>query len=264
LRAKLEAQARVPERLSYLKPRVRVKAARPLTVAELIRKHAAALHPELGIARLREIESAAGRAYWQTWARLPVRLDRSLQRTAPDHWHQAGPRTSKAENKAWARKATSPVHALLNYSYAILETEATIACHAMGLDPRLGLMHTDLRYRRSLAADLMEPVRPVADTLVLDLLESHALRRGDIHETQEGVCRLGDPLAGMLAQNALALRTAVAPHAEQLAQTLTRSADHPIPLTRTRYRSALAAPTSAPTPRMPNFRSAEHSGCNRP
>jgi CRISPR/Cas system-associated endonuclease Cas1 len=30
-----------------------------------------------------------------------------------------------------------------------------------GLDPALGLMHTDTRYRGSLATDLMEPVRPM-------------------------------------------------------------------------------------------------------
>jgi hypothetical protein len=45
------------------------------------------------------------------------------------------------------------VRAILNYSYAILETEATIACHVMGLDPSVGLMHTDLRYRGSLSTD---------------------------------------------------------------------------------------------------------------
>jgi CRISPR/Cas system-associated endonuclease Cas1 len=240
LKAKLEAQAKLAERLAHLKPTVRVKDTRPITVSELIREHAAALHPELGIARLRELESAAGRAYWQTWARLPIRLDRSLQRTAPDHWHHAGPRTSKAENKGRARKATSPAHAILNYSYAILQTEATIACHTMGLDPSLGLMHTDVRYRSSLSTDLMEPARPAVDVSVLDLLEAHELTRGDIHETREGVCRVGPALATMLAAHALTYRKAVAPHAEELARTLSRSEHHPTPLTRTRHRRAIA------------------------
>ena len=40
-----------------------------------------------------------------------------------------------------ARKAATPVHAILNYSYAILEVEATIAAHKLGFDPSLGLMH---------------------------------------------------------------------------------------------------------------------------
>jgi CRISPR/Cas system-associated endonuclease Cas1 len=52
----------------------------------------------------------------------------------------AGPRTSWVDGKR-ARKATTPVHAILNYSYAILEVEATIAKHKLGFDPSLGLMH---------------------------------------------------------------------------------------------------------------------------
>jgi hypothetical protein len=224
---------------------VRVKAARPITVPELIRQHGAALHPELGVARLREIESAAGRAYWQAWARLPVQLDPTLWRTAPEHWQIAGPRTSKAENKKRARKATSPVHAILNYSYAILETEATIACHVMGLDPSLGLMHTDQRYRHSLATDLMEAVRPAVDAVVLDLLESYELSRGDIRETREGVCRIGPGLATQLASHALEYRKAVGPYAEQLARTLSRSEQHPTPLTRSRHRRAIGVPLAS-------------------
>jgi CRISPR-associated endonuclease Cas1 len=248
LRAKLQAQATVAERLSHLKPLVRVKTAQPMSVPELIREHAAALHPELGVARLREIESSAGRAYWQAWARLPVRLDPALRRTAPEHWHVAGPRTSEAENKNRARKATSPVHAIINYSYAILETEATIACHVMGLDPSLGVMHTDLRYRSSLSTDLMEPGRPVVDATVLDLLESRELRRGDIHETREGVCRVGPELANELAGHALEYRMAVAPYAEQLARTLSRSEQHPTPITRTKHRRAIAHRVAAGSP----------------
>ena len=57
------------------------------------------------------------------------------------------------------------------YENAILETEATIAAQRMGFDPTLGLMHADKRYRPSLASDLMEPVRPVADEVVFELLE---------------------------------------------------------------------------------------------
>src|SRR6478672_10659603 len=90
-----------------------------------------------------------------------------------------------------ARKASTPVHALLNYTYAILEVEATIACHAVGFDPSLGIMHADHRYRGSLASDLMEPARPTADAFVLDLLDQRELSRGDVVENREGVCRVG-------------------------------------------------------------------------
>jgi CRISPR/Cas system-associated endonuclease Cas1 len=248
LKAKLEAQARLAERLSYLKPTVRVKKTNEVTVAAWIRDHVLRLHPELPVTKLRQIESAAGREYWRTWARLPVRFERAWAPLVPDHWHVAGPRTSQAENKRRARKATSPVHAILNYAYAILLTEATISCHAMGLDPSLGLMHVDLRYRSSLAADVMEPGRPVADALVLGLLQSRALRRGDIVETREGVCRVGPALVPKLAAFSTALRTAVAPHAEQLARTLSRSEQHPTPMTRAKHRRAIAQRAAASSP----------------
>jgi CRISP-associated protein Cas1 len=80
-------------------------------------------------------------------------------------------------------KAATPFHALINYEYAILETEATIALQAHGFDPGLGILHTDKRYRGSFAHDLMEPVRRVVDGLVLDLLVEHPLERGDVYET---------------------------------------------------------------------------------
>jgi CRISPR-associated protein Cas1 len=241
LKAKLEAQAALVERLAHLKPTVRVKKTTEVTVAEWIRGQVRRLHPELPIAKLRQAESIAGRHYWQTWARLPVNFEPGWAKTVPDHWHVAGPRTSDAEHKGRGRKATRPVHAILNYTYAILETEATIACHAMGLDPSLGLMHADVRYRSSLATDVMEPGRPAADEFVLGLLQSRQLRRGDILESREGVCRVGLELARDLAQATPVLRAAVAPHVEQVAQTLSRSDNHPTPLTRARHRASITA-----------------------
>ena len=66
-------------------------------------------------------------------------------------------------------------------------------------------MHTDVPYRGSLATDLMEPARPAADQLVLDMLAEHVFQRGELHETREGVCRVGPPLAAQLVRFALPL-----------------------------------------------------------
>jgi CRISPR/Cas system-associated endonuclease Cas1 len=134
----------------------------------------------------------------------------------------------------------TPAHALLNYAYAILETEATIAAYALGFDPSLGLMHSDQRYRTSLATDLMEPARPIADALLLARLEERELHRGDVVETRSGVCRLGPSLTREIAMFGPDLQQAVAPHAEDVARTLLARRHHPTPLTRANHSRAVA------------------------
>lgn len=139
---------------------------------------------------MREIESSAGRNYWKTWACVAPHFERESSRRCPEHRHTAGPRTSWVDRKR-ARKAATPVHAILNYTYAILELEATIAAHKIGFDPSLGLMHSDRRYRGSLATDVMEPVRPIADGVILDLLDKEQLRRGDVFENRKASAASG-------------------------------------------------------------------------
>ncbi len=61
----------------------------------------------------------------------------------------------------------NPANALLNYLYAILESEAAIAARIVGLDPGMGIYHVDQDNCDSLAADLMEPIRPIVDRYLL-------------------------------------------------------------------------------------------------
>ena len=55
---------------------------------------------------------------------------------------------------------------------------------AVGLDPLLGIFHTDKRYRASLSLDAMEAVRPVVDAYVLAMLTQRRLSRHDFVETR--------------------------------------------------------------------------------
>jgi CRISPR-associated protein Cas1 len=57
----------------------------------------------------------------------------------------------------------NPANAILNYLYAMLESEACLAVAALGLNPGLGFLHLDTTNRNSLACDLMEPIRPMVD-----------------------------------------------------------------------------------------------------
>ncbi len=106
---------------------------------------------------LRIAEAIAGRQYWQTFAQRPDSIRRSLALKGSRALASGRTRTSPLDSKR-PRKSGTPAHAALNYISAIAHSEATIAVQRMGFDPTLGLMHTDKRYRPSLASDLMEPV----------------------------------------------------------------------------------------------------------
>jgi len=243
LQTKLEAQAGLAERLLVYRHSGRANRKKELTVPQAIRAQGAVLCEANSTAELRRMESIAGRYYWQTFAYLPIEFDSAWRRSVPDHWRRAGPRTPRNADLKQKRPkgAQTPAHAIVNYLYAILETEATIAAHRMGFDPALGLMHADKRYRPSLASDLMEPARPSVDAIAVDLLSDRELRRGEVFETRKGVCRLGRSLAHELASFAPDLGKAVAPHAERVARVLLRAPGHPTPLTRRRHRAAVRA-----------------------
>jgi len=118
------------------------------------------------------------------------------------------------------RLASNPANALLNYSYGLLEAETRIACLATGLDPAMGILHTDQAARDSLVLDVMEGARPAADGYLLKLINSHTFRRRDFHETETGVCRLVPPLTHHLAEILPLLRREVAPIVERTARAL--------------------------------------------
>lgn len=167
---------------------------------------------------IRFAEAAAASAYWEAWSPLPVRFAKRDEARVPTHWRTFGSRTSPLTGGP--RLAGNPANALLNYLYALLEGEATIAARVVGLDPGLGVLHADQLNRDSLAADLMEPVRPLVDRYILELLTTHVLAAEDFFETRQGVCRVTPPLARELAATLPRWRVAVGRVAEVVAQRL--------------------------------------------
>ena len=134
----------------------------------------------------------------------------------PEHWKRFGSRVSPLTNSP--RLAVNPANAILNYLYAVLESESRLALAALGLDPGFGVLHNDLRSRDSLASDLMEPVRPKVDALLLNLLTSEQLRREWFFEQRDGNCRLMASFATMLSETAIIWRKEVASFAEWIAK----------------------------------------------
>lgn len=69
------------------------------------------------------------------------------------------------------RPPRDPVNALLSLGYTLLGAEMLSAVQEAGLDPALGFLHGIVPGRESLVLDLIEPLRPGVDALVLRLLE---------------------------------------------------------------------------------------------
>lgn len=200
--------------LSALAEQIEVDPGIAVAIANL----AEALAYTEDVPGLRLIEARAALAYWGAWSSLPVRFARHDRNTVPDHWRTFGSRTSVLTGGP--RLATNPANAILNYLYAILEGEASIAARVVGLDPGLGVIHADQLNRDSLSADLMEPVRPAVDRFVIELLARRTFAARDFFETREGVCRLIAPLAAELAQTEPRWRSLVGQVAEDVAAML--------------------------------------------
>lgn len=96
-----------------------------------------------------------------------------------------------------------PVNAMLNYAYAVLESQVRIAAVTQGLDPTIGYLHSCRLGRVALVYDLMEPLRPRVDRLVLDFASSQLFASSDFIMDTRGVCRLHPQLAKRTAKLAL-------------------------------------------------------------
>jgi CRISPR associated protein, Cas1 family len=75
------------------------------------------------------------------------------------------------------RLSVNPANSLLNYTNAVAESECRLAACACGLDPGLGVLHTDTANRDSLALDLIETIRPAIEAWILNWLTHEPLRR---------------------------------------------------------------------------------------
>jgi len=136
----------------------------------------------------------------------------------PEHWRTFGTRKSLISGSQ--RLATNPPNAMLNYLYALLESEARLAAATLGLDPGMGVLHVDTSARDSLACDLMEAVRPQIDRYLLTWILSQPFRREWFFEDRNGNCRLMTSLTARLSETAPTWGRAVAPVAEWLAQEI--------------------------------------------
>jgi CRISPR-associated endonuclease Cas1 len=193
--------------------------------ATMIREYADELAKCESPEDMRSWEAQAAIVYWQVWAdqvKAPFRP--SDARKIPAHWLSFASRTSAVWDYPKNMAASDPANAMLNYIYRVAETEATHACHALGLHPALGVLHQDKVNRDSMALDILESVRPICDRIVLEMLDTGLgagpLDRRNFTESYQGQCWLVPPLTHCLASHAALIGAQLRPHAEATARIL--------------------------------------------
>ncbi len=239
-----------------LRGQASVLASLGSTAANEINRLADAVAQAPDLRRITTFESTAANVYFAAWSELVTcRFAANDIARFPAHWAVFPARNSPLHPTKTNRSAADPINALLNYGYALAEAETRLAAIKVGLDPGLGIIHTDIKARDSLALDLLEPLRPLVDQHVLDLLAVRHLTYADVVETRTGQCRLLPPLTEQMCALMPALGRSAGPIAEQVAHAVARS--HPgeielrTPLSRANNRSAQAPGPRAAVRRTP-------------
>lgn len=172
--AKLRAQHKLLAQAMAARPDQR----KPLTDGQqtvancLARLDAAAdqVAQSLALDSLRGLEGAAAAAYFQA---LTAIFAPALNFTGRNR-----------------RPPCDPVNACLSLAYTLAHFEAVLACQSAGLDPLLGFYHEPAHGRDTLAADLIEPLRPRIDGWVWEMFREARLSADHFSE-DKGACLLG-------------------------------------------------------------------------
>jgi CRISPR-associated endonuclease Cas1 len=141
------------------------------------------------------VEGKGAGFYFDIWYGMPIQWKGTGRHPIPANWHSVGHRRSRG-NKT--KSARHPVQAMLNYGYAVLESQARIEAVKAGLDPMIGFLHQlriDRLDRPGLVLDLLEPMRPEVDRQVLRLVREEKFSGVDFTLSRDGTCRLHPQLA---------------------------------------------------------------------
>lgn len=117
-------------------------------------------------------------------------LEGSVQRALFQHWRQLLDPKWGFERRQ-RRPPPDPVNGLLSLTYTLVHHEAIRQCKQSGLDSTLGIYHRLAYGRHSLACDLMEPLRPMLELWLIQLLESGLLNRRHFTHGKSSGCYLG-------------------------------------------------------------------------
>ena len=106
------------------------------------------------------------------------------------------------KNKTNSRNynASDEINALLNYGYAILESEIRKSINAIGLDYSIGFLHEINQSRTPLVYDIQELFRWLIDVSVIQLLEEKKVKKSHFIITENYHTRLGEDVAKLLIE----------------------------------------------------------------
>jgi CRISPR-associated endonuclease Cas1 len=169
--------------------------------------------PPRTFASLLGIEGSIAGDYFRVWSGLSIKWKPLKRYPIPSDWKTYRSRVAlrhgirlRGDGGAYNRGATHPVNAMLNYAYAVLIAQTQIRLIIEGYDPTIGVMHEKRALRGinpGFALDHMEPMRPVVDRAVLQLVETVTFSGADFSIQHDGVCRMNPELARRVAQLAL-------------------------------------------------------------
>lgn len=112
------------------------------------------------------IEGRGGRIYFD-----------SLNFLMPDRYKFNGRSRNPAKDE---------FNALLNYSYGVLYSRVEKACIIAGLDPYVGIIHTDHYNKKSMVFDLIENFRIWADETVINLFAGRKVKQEQFDKLENG------------------------------------------------------------------------------
>jgi len=170
-------------------------------------------NPPRTFASLLGIEGSIAGDYFRVWSGLAIKWKPLKRYPIPSEWSAYRSRVAlrhgirlRADAGGYNRGATHPVNAMLNYAYAVLIAQTQIGLIVEGYDPTIGIMHEKRALRGinpGFALDHMEPMRPVVDRAVLQLIDTMTFTGADFSIQNDGVCRMNPELARRVAQLAM-------------------------------------------------------------
>jgi CRISPR-associated protein Cas1 len=187
--AQIDAYRDPAKRFYIAKKLVEAKAERTLDVMKWLAARYSELPPQVqadltnelerleqckSLPRLLSIEGRIADIYW-----------RYLQRMLPAKF-----RFASRIHETHQMNASDPVNALLNYGYAVLESQCRKALNTVGLEPTVGFLHEARQTKCSLVYDVQEPYRWLVDSTVISCLESNRFGNSDFYRMDNYVLRL--------------------------------------------------------------------------